>query len=44
MTAWRWLAGCDVVYVRDSKAAGSGGPVLRIGRAEWAAFVGRAER
>ncbi|CAM5277136.1 hypothetical protein SALBM135S_09642 [Streptomyces alboniger] len=37
-------AGCDVVYVRDSKAAGSGGPVLRIGRAEWAAFVGRAER
>ncbi|WP_329362075.1 DUF397 domain-containing protein [Streptomyces sp. NBC_01483] len=28
----------DVVYVQDSKAAG-GGPVLRVGRGEWAAFV-----
>ncbi|MFE5600701.1 DUF397 domain-containing protein [Streptomyces coelicoflavus] len=26
------------VYVRDSKAAGDG-PVLRVGRGEWAAFV-----
>ncbi|AWK12291.1 DUF397 domain-containing protein [Streptomyces spongiicola] len=31
-------AGLDVVYVRDSKTADSG-PVLRVGRGEWAAFV-----
>ncbi|MCP9956421.1 DUF397 domain-containing protein [Streptomyces sudanensis] len=31
-------AGLDAVYVRDSKAAGAG-PVLRVGRGEWAAFV-----
>ncbi|AVH55374.1 MULTISPECIES: DUF397 domain-containing protein [Streptomyces] len=31
-------AGLDAVYVRDSKVVG-GGPVLRIGRDEWAAFV-----
>ncbi|WP_225656869.1 DUF397 domain-containing protein [Streptomyces pseudogriseolus] len=31
-------AGLDAVYVRDSKAAG-GGPVLRVGRDGWAAFV-----
>ncbi|URN14835.1 MULTISPECIES: DUF397 domain-containing protein [Streptomyces] len=31
-------AGPDTVYVRDSKAAGAG-PVLRVGRNEWAAFV-----
>ncbi|MEZ3181611.1 DUF397 domain-containing protein [Streptomyces pimonensis] len=30
--------GVDAVYVRDSKAAGDG-PVLRVGRGEWAAFV-----
>ncbi|MER7489109.1 DUF397 domain-containing protein [Streptomyces sp. NPDC126497] len=30
--------GLDAVYVRDSKAAGDG-PVLRVGRGEWAAFV-----
>jgi hypothetical protein len=30
--------GFDAVYVRDSKAAGDG-PVLRVGRGEWAAFV-----
>ncbi|MFJ2723043.1 DUF397 domain-containing protein [Streptomyces sp. NPDC087437] len=30
--------GLDAVYVRDSKAAG-GGPVLRVGRGEWAAFM-----
>ncbi|WP_336621569.1 DUF397 domain-containing protein [Streptomyces sp. DH37] len=30
-------AGPEAVYVRDSKAAGDG-PVLRIGRDEWAAF------
>ncbi|WP_326755985.1 DUF397 domain-containing protein [Streptomyces hirsutus] len=29
------------VYVRDSKAVG-GGPVLRVGRDEWAAFVALA--
>ncbi|MFE5045149.1 DUF397 domain-containing protein [Streptomyces sp. NPDC056637] len=34
-------AGLDSVYVRDSKVAG-GGPVLRVGRGEWAAFVGLA--
>lgn len=33
--------GVDTVYVRDSKAAGDG-PVLRIGRDEWAAFVALA--
>ncbi|MEU6539977.1 DUF397 domain-containing protein [Streptomyces sp. NPDC047000] len=31
-------ADLDAVYVRDSKAVG-GGPVLRVGRSEWAAFV-----
>ncbi|MGW2238580.1 DUF397 domain-containing protein [Streptomyces sp. NPDC001759] len=31
-------AGLDAVFVRDSKAVG-GGPVLRVGRGEWAAFV-----
>jgi hypothetical protein len=31
----------NTVYVRDSKAA-SGGPVLRVGRDEWAAFVALA--
>lgn len=30
----------DTVYVRDSKAVG--GPVLRVGQAEWAAFVALA--
>ncbi|MDH6623092.1 hypothetical protein M2271_000879 [Streptomyces sp. LBL] len=30
--------GLDTVYVRDSKTA-SGGPVLQVGRGEWAAFV-----
>ncbi|MFI1372329.1 DUF397 domain-containing protein [Streptomyces longwoodensis] len=30
--------GLDAVYVRDSKVVGSG-PVLRIGRGQWAAFV-----
>lgn len=34
-------AGLHGVYVRDSKAAG-GGPVLRIGRGEWAAFTALA--
>lgn len=34
-------AGLDAVYVRDSKAAGSG-PALRIGRDQWAAFVALA--
>ncbi|PZH06985.1 DUF397 domain-containing protein [Streptomyces sp. NTH33] len=34
-------AGLDAVYVRDSKAAGRG-PVLRVGRGEWAAFVALA--
>ncbi|CAL9549853.1 hypothetical protein SUDANB106_04429 [Streptomyces sp. enrichment culture] len=33
-------AGPDAVYVRDSKAVG--GPVLRIGRDGWAAFVALA--
>ncbi|MFE5171182.1 DUF397 domain-containing protein [Streptomyces sp. NPDC056634] len=36
-------AGLDDVYVRDSKIVG-GGPVLRVGRDEWAAFVGLAAR
>ncbi|MEV8592489.1 DUF397 domain-containing protein [Streptomyces sp. NPDC052012] len=31
-------AGLDAMYVRDSKVVG-GGPVLRIGQREWAAFV-----
>ncbi|WP_327711857.1 DUF397 domain-containing protein [Streptomyces sp. NBC_00464] len=31
-------AGVGAVYVRDSKVAG-GGPVLRVGGGEWAAFV-----
>lgn len=31
-------AGLDAVYVRDSKVAGDG-PMLRVGRDEWAAFV-----
>ncbi|MEU9097412.1 DUF397 domain-containing protein [Streptomyces sp. NPDC048361] len=34
-------AGLGAVYVRDSKVAG-GGPVLRVGRGEWAAFVALA--
>jgi uncharacterized protein DUF397 len=34
-------AGLDAVYVRDSKAAGSG-PALRIDRDQWAAFVALA--
>ncbi|MGW1401166.1 DUF397 domain-containing protein [Streptomyces sp. NPDC002405] len=34
-------AGLDTVYVRDSKAA-DGGPVLQVGRGEWAAFVALA--
>ncbi|GAA2412989.1 DUF397 domain-containing protein [Streptomyces glaucosporus] len=36
-------AGRDAVYVRDSKAAGDG-PVLRVGREEWAAFVALVTR
>ncbi|MFG2561690.1 DUF397 domain-containing protein [Streptomyces sp. NPDC048496] len=31
-------AGHDAMYVRDSKVAG-GGPVLRVSRGEWAAFL-----
>ncbi|WP_280899910.1 MULTISPECIES: DUF397 domain-containing protein [unclassified Streptomyces] len=34
-------AGPDAVYVRDSKVVG-GGPVLRVSRGEWAAFVALA--
>ncbi|MFE4748745.1 DUF397 domain-containing protein [Streptomyces mirabilis] len=34
-------AGLNAVYVRDSKVAGDG-PVLRVGRDEWAAFVALA--
>lgn len=34
-------AGLDSVFVRDSKIVG-GGPILQIGRGEWAAFVGLA--
>ncbi|MFF4960973.1 DUF397 domain-containing protein [Streptomyces sp. NPDC001222] len=34
-------AGLDGVYVRDSKVMGCG-PVLRVGRDEWAAFVALA--
>ncbi|MEV5424588.1 DUF397 domain-containing protein [Streptomyces cellulosae] len=33
----------DTVYVRDSKAV-EAGPVLRIGRDGWAAFVGLAAK
>ncbi|MCX4741805.1 MULTISPECIES: DUF397 domain-containing protein [Streptomyces] len=33
--------GLDALYVRDSKVAG-GGPVLRVGRGSWAAFVALA--
>jgi hypothetical protein len=35
--------GVDAVYLRDSKLAGDG-PVLRVGRAEWAAFVALAAK
>lgn len=31
-------AGVESVYVRDSKVGGDG-PVLRVGRGEWAAFL-----
>ncbi|MFJ3639481.1 DUF397 domain-containing protein [Streptomyces sp. NPDC090108] len=31
-------AGLDAVYVRDSKVVGDG-PMLRVGRGEWATFV-----
>jgi hypothetical protein len=31
-------AGLETVYIRDSKAVDSG-PVLRVGRGEWAAFL-----
>ncbi|MFD9603873.1 DUF397 domain-containing protein [Streptomyces sp. NBC_01224] len=31
-------ADASAVYVRDSKVTG-GGPVLRVGRGEWATFV-----
>ncbi|MFF0291374.1 DUF397 domain-containing protein [Streptomyces sp. NPDC005262] len=34
-------AGNGAVYLRDSKVAGDG-PVLRVGRGEWAAFVSLA--
>ncbi|MFC8373165.1 DUF397 domain-containing protein [Streptomyces sp. NPDC057239] len=34
-------AAAHAVYVRDSKAVGDG-PVLRVGRDEWAAFVALA--
>ncbi|WP_225850898.1 DUF397 domain-containing protein [Streptomyces sp. HPF1205] len=36
-------AAIDAVYVRDSKATGSG-PILRVGREQWAAFVGLAAK
>ncbi|MEU3189075.1 DUF397 domain-containing protein [Streptomyces sp. NPDC006992] len=32
----------DAVCVRDSKAVGTGGPTLRVGRGEWAAFLALA--
>lgn len=35
-------AGLDAVYVRDTKVA-AGGPVLQVGRDEWAAFVAHAK-
>ncbi|NJQ03131.1 DUF397 domain-containing protein [Streptomyces zingiberis] len=31
--------GGHAVYIRDSKVIAAGGPVLRVGRTEWAAFV-----
>ena len=34
-------AGLGAMYVRDSKAVGRG-PVLRVGRGEWAAFLALA--
>jgi hypothetical protein len=34
-------AGLDAVYVRDSKVVG-GGPLVRVGRVEWAVFVALA--
>ncbi|GAA3209024.1 MULTISPECIES: DUF397 domain-containing protein [unclassified Streptomyces] len=34
-------AGVDSVFVRDSKAGGDG-PVLRVGRGGWAAFLAHA--
>lgn len=37
------VADADAVYVRDSKVAGDG-PVLRVGRDEWAAFLVLAAR
>ncbi|BCL32379.1 DUF397 domain-containing protein [Streptomyces aurantiacus] len=33
--------GLDAVFVRDSKAL-DGGPILRVGQGEWAAFVALA--
>ncbi|MGV9810423.1 DUF397 domain-containing protein [Streptomyces cellulosae] len=40
--AWVEVAvGAGAVYVRDSKAVGDG-PVLRVGRDEWAVFVALA--
>lgn len=33
----------DAVFVRDSKVAGVG-PVLRVGRVQWAAFMSLAQR
>jgi hypothetical protein len=33
----------DAVYVRDSKTVGNG-PVLRLGRGAWAAFVDHAAK
>lgn len=36
-------AGPDAVYLRDSKAGGMG-PVLRVDRDEWAAFLGFATK
>lgn len=33
----------DAVYVRDSKAVGTG-PVLRVGREQWTAFVALTTR
>jgi hypothetical protein len=34
-------AALDAVYVRDSKITGDG-PMLRVGRGQWAVFVARA--
>jgi len=36
-------ASLDAVYVRDSKIVGTG-PVLRVGRGRWAAFVALTAR